>query len=68
MMEVSITEMALLVWAVAASGIAGHYYTLARARERLLIGAAHFARQLIEDDDMRNHMREAVTKAQHYTE
>ena len=39
MIEVSVTEFCLLVWAVVSSTAAGHFYAKAQSRRELLIGA-----------------------------
>lgn len=57
MIEISFTEMFLLVWAVAASGLAAHFYGHARHRGALLVGAAAFTKKLIEDDELRDELR-----------
>jgi hypothetical protein len=57
MIEISSTEMFLMMWAVAASGLAAHFYGLARHRGQLLIGAAAFTKKLLEDDAMRDELR-----------
>ena len=57
MIEITFTELFLMVWAVAASGVAGHYYGVARHREKLLMGASMFTKKLVEDDQMRDELR-----------
>ena len=46
MIEISLTELVLLLWAVAATATALHY------KERLNV-AKHFLRTMIEDEGMR---------------
>lgn len=60
MIEITFTEMFLMVWAVAASGLAGHYYGVARHREKLLMGASLFTKKLVEDDEMRDEIRRII--------
>lgn len=60
MIEITFTEMFLMVWAVAASGLAGHYYGVARHREKLLMGASLFTKKLVEDDQMRDEIRRLI--------
>lgn len=60
MIEITFTEMFLMVWAVAASGVAGHYYGVARHREKLLMGASLFTKKLVEDDEMRDEIRRII--------
>lgn len=60
MIEITFTEMFLMVWAVAASGVAGHYYGVARHREKLLMGASLFTKKLVEDDQMRDEIRRLI--------
>lgn len=60
MIEITFTEMFLMVWAVAASGLAGHYYGVAKHREKLLMGASLFTKKLVEDDQMRDEIRRLI--------
>lgn len=60
MIEITFTEMFLMLWAVAASGVAGHYYGVARHREKLLMGASLFTKKLVEDDQMRDEIRRLI--------
>ena len=60
MFEITFTEMFLMVWAVAASGLAGHYYGVAKHREKLLMGASLFTKKLVEDDQMRDEIRRMI--------
>lgn len=60
MIEITFTEMFLMVWAVTASGVAGHYYGVARHREKLLMGASLFTKKLVEDDQMRDEIRRLI--------
>lgn len=60
MIEITFTEMFLMLWAVAASGVAGHYYGVARHREKLLMGASMFTKKLVEDDQMRDEIRRLI--------
>jgi hypothetical protein len=60
MIEITFTEMFLMLWAVAASAMAGHYYGVARHREKLLMGASLFTKKLVEDDQMRDEIRRLI--------
>lgn len=60
MIEITFTEMFLMLWAVAASGLAGHYYGVAKHREKLLMGASLFTKKLVEDDQMRDEIRRMI--------
>lgn len=60
MIEITFSEMFLMLWAVAASGVAGHYYGVARHREKLLMGASLFTKKLVEDDQMRDEIRRLI--------
>jgi len=60
MIEITFTEMFLMLWAVAASGMAGHYYGVAKHREKLLMGASLFTKKLVEDDQMRDEIRRLI--------
>ena len=60
MIEITFSEMFLMLWAVAASGVAGHYYGVARHREKLLMGASLFTKKLVEDDQMRDEIRRMI--------
>ena len=62
MIEITFSEMFLMLWAVAASGVAGHYYGVAKHREKLLMGASLFTKKLVEDDHMRNELRALISK------
>ena len=57
MIEVSMTELFLMLWAVVASATAGHYYSIAYERKRMLFGASMFIKRLVTDDDMRDQLR-----------
>lgn len=60
MIEITTLEAILLIWAVGASATAGHYYGIAKHREKLLMGASMFTKKLIEDDKMRDELRELL--------
>jgi hypothetical protein len=57
MIEITTLEAILLIWAAGASAAAGHYYGIAKHREKLLMGASIFTKKLIEDDHMRDELR-----------
>lgn len=57
MIEITTLEAILLIWAAGASAMAGHYYGIAKHREKLLMGASIFTKKLIEDDHMRDELR-----------
>jgi hypothetical protein len=57
MIEITTMEALLMIWAVGASATAGHYYGLARHREKLLMGASMFTKKLVEDDRLRDELR-----------
>lgn len=57
MIEISFTEMFLMLWAVFASATAAHYYSLALERKRMLLGASMFIKRLVVDDAMRDQLR-----------
>ena len=48
MIEITMTDLLLLIWAVGASATAGHYYGIAKHREKLLMGASMFTKKLVE--------------------
>ena len=62
MIEISVLEAVLIIWAVAASATAGHYYGMARYRERMMIGASMFIKRVVEDDRLRDELRELVKR------
>ena len=62
MIEVSMTELFLMLWAVGASATAGHYYSLALERKRMLMGASMFIKRLVVDDEMRDQLRVILSK------
>jgi hypothetical protein len=47
MIEITTLEAILLIWAAGASAMAGHYYGIAKHREKLLMGAAMFTKKLV---------------------
>ena len=67
MIEITTLEAILLIWAVGASATAGHYYGIAKHREKLLMGASMFTKKLVEDDRLRDELR-AVLKGKQDTE
>lgn len=62
MIEITITELLLMVWAVGASAAAGHYYGVAKHREKLLVGASLFTKKLVESDELRDQLRKVIAK------
>ncbi len=62
MIEITITELLLMVWAVGASAAAGHYYGIAKHREKLLVGASLFTKKLVESDELRDQLRKVIAK------
>lgn len=52
------TEIVLLVWAAVASGLAGAYRAGYKDRGELLESAASFTKKLVEDDKMRDDLRQ----------
>ena len=62
MIEISMTELCLLVWAVGASTAAGHFYALARHRGELLHGATLFIKKVVTHDALRDELRAMLSK------
>ena len=62
MIEITMTDLLLLIWAVGASATAGHYHGVARHREKLLMGASMFTKKLVEDDKLRDELRAVIAK------
>jgi hypothetical protein len=62
MIEISMTELCLLVWAVGASTAAGHFYAQARHRGELLLGASLFIKKIVTHDALRDELREMLDK------
>lgn len=62
MIEISVTEFCLLVWAVGASTAAGHFYAKAQSRRELLIGASLFIKKIVTHDALRDELREMLDK------
>lgn len=62
MIEISVTEFCLLVWAVGASAMAGTYYAKAQSRRELLIGASMFIKKIVTHDALRDELREMLDK------
>ena len=62
MIEITTLEAILLIWAVGASATAGHYYGVAKHREKLLMGASMFTKKLVEDDRLRDELRAVIAK------
>lgn len=62
MFEMTYGEMFLFLWSVAATGTAWTYYNKARGRGKLLFAASLFVKQLVQDDGLRDHLREALSK------
>lgn len=63
MIEMTTMEALLMIWAVGASTMAGHYYGLARERDRMLRAAASLTKKLVEDDKLRDELRAAFKTA-----
>lgn len=63
MIEVSVTEFCLLVWAVVASATAGHFYAQSRNRGELLLGASLFIKKIVTHDPLRDELREMLAKS-----
>ena len=62
MIEISVTEFCLLVWAVGASAMAGHFYAQSRHRGELLLGASLFIKKIVTHDALRDELREMLDK------
>ena len=56
MIEISMTELALMVWAILASAGATHYRAQARHRGELLLGASRFVQHIVTNDDLRDEL------------
>jgi len=63
MFEMTYGEMFLFLWAVAASAMAWQWRSEARERQRMLHAAAAFTKKLVEDDTLRNELREMFKTA-----
>ncbi len=63
MIEITVTEFCLLVWATIASATAGTYYHKARSRRDLLIGASVFIKKIVTHDALRDELREMLDKS-----
>ena len=62
MIEISMTELCLLVWAVGASTVAGHFYAQSQHRGELLRGASLFIKKVVTHDALRDEMRALLDK------
>ncbi len=62
MIEITTLEAILLIWAAGASAVAGHYYGIAKHREKLLMGASLFTKKLVESDELRDQLRKVIAK------
>lgn len=62
MIEITTLEAILLIWAAGASATAGHYYGIAKHREKLLMGASLFTKKLVESDELRDQLRKVIAK------
>lgn len=62
MIEITVTELLLMIWAAGASAAAGHYYSVAKHREKLLVGASLFTKKLVESDELRDQLRAVIAK------
>ena len=63
MIEISVTEFCLLVWAVVSITAAGHFYAKAQSRRELLIGASLFIKKIVTHDALRDELREMLDKS-----
>jgi len=62
MIEITTLEAILLIWAAGASATAGHYYGIAKHREKLLVGASLFTKKIVESDELRDQLRAVIAK------
>lgn len=62
MFEMTYGEMFLFLWAVAATAGAWQWRAEARERGRLLHGASMFIKKVVQDDGLRDHLRDLITK------
>ena len=60
MFEMTYGELFLFLWAVAATGVAWQFRTEARDRGRMLMGASLFVKRLVQDDNLRNQLRQVI--------
>jgi hypothetical protein len=57
MIDITVGEMFLLMWAIAATVIAYEYRKTARERHRMLQAAALLTKRVVEDDRVRDDLR-----------
>jgi len=63
MIEITVTEFCLLVWAVVASALAGHFRAQSLHRGELLHGATLFIKKIVTHDALRDELREMLDKS-----
>ena len=62
MIEISTTELLLMIWGALASAYAMHLRGVAEHRTRLLIGATQFIKHIVQSDTLRDELREVLSK------
>lgn len=64
MIEITMLELTLLIWAAIATALAVHFRVESNHRGKLLIGAAEFTKKLALDDKFRDELRETFKKSE----
>lgn len=62
MFEMTYGEMFLFLWAVSASAVAWQFRAESRERGRLLLGASMFVKKVVQDDNLRDQLRNVLAK------
>lgn len=62
MFEMTYGELFLFVWAVVATAGAWQWRSESKGRERMMIGASMFIKRVVEDDRLRDELRELVKR------
>ena len=60
MFEMTYGELFLFVWAVTASAGAWQWRNESRDRGRMLMGASMFVKRLVQDDNLRDQLRQVI--------
>jgi len=60
MFEMTYGEMFLFLWAVAATAVAWQWRNESRDRGRMLMGASLFVKRLVQDDNLRDQLRQVI--------
>ena len=64
MFEMTYGELFLFLWAVTASAGAWQFRIESRERGRMLAGASLFIKRVVQDDNLRDQLRQVIVKDQ----